>query len=173
MLGVSPEPAVKVEAVATLGRRSSTPGMTGMPSFIICAVLGAGGSRDLQAVFLKGCFNPQLVRRVPSWVPAFLPPLLPFLLPRAQVLAHQHFLVVEGVPRGGSLPCQAVPFMVPLMCRRRCGDGQVLHHTRSLPSLAVSASTEKQPQGVPPSRAAETWGGVHQGPAAPQETQRG
>lgn len=46
--------------------------MTGMPSFIICAVLGAGGGRDLQAVFLKGCFNLQLMRRLPSWVPAFL-----------------------------------------------------------------------------------------------------
>lgn len=46
--------------------------MTGMPSFIICAVLSAGGSRDLQAVFLKGCFNLQLMRRLPSWVPAFL-----------------------------------------------------------------------------------------------------
>lgn len=45
--------------------------------------------------------------------------------------------------------------------------------TRFLPSLSVSASTEKQPQGVPSSRAAETWGGVHQGPAAPQETRQG
>lgn len=45
--------------------------MTGMPLFLICAVLGGGGSRDLQAVFLKGSFN-LLVRRVPSWVPAFL-----------------------------------------------------------------------------------------------------
>lgn len=54
-----------------LGRRKD-PGMTGMPSFIICAVLGRGGSRDLQAVFLKGNFNLLLMRRVPSWVPALL-----------------------------------------------------------------------------------------------------
>lgn len=38
--------------------------------YLCCA--GVGGSRDLQAVFLKGCFNLQLMRRVPSWVPAFL-----------------------------------------------------------------------------------------------------
>lgn len=39
MLRVLPEPAMKVEAVAMLGRRR-TPGMTGMPSFIICARWG-------------------------------------------------------------------------------------------------------------------------------------
>lgn len=58
---------MKVEAAATLGRRR-IPGMTGMPSFLVCAVLGGGGSRDLQAVCLKGSFNLLLMKRVPAFL---------------------------------------------------------------------------------------------------------
>lgn len=65
LLGVSLEPAMEVEAVATLGRRR-TPGVTGMSSFIICAVLGGGGSSNLEAVFLEGSVNPLLMRWVPG-----------------------------------------------------------------------------------------------------------
>ena len=54
LLRVSPEPAVKVEAVAKLDRKR-TPGMTGMPPFVVCTVFGGGGSRDLQASSATKC----------------------------------------------------------------------------------------------------------------------
>lgn len=64
LLGVSLEPAMELEAVATLGSRR-TPGVTGMSSFIIYAVLGGGGS-NLEAMLLEGSLNPLLMRRVPG-----------------------------------------------------------------------------------------------------------
>lgn len=65
LLRVSLEPAMELEAVATLGSRR-TPGVTGMSSFIIYAVLGGGGSSDLEAMLLEGSVNPLLMRRVPG-----------------------------------------------------------------------------------------------------------